>query len=93
MKSDTDREHLEEAQERFATFVDDFASLSLATVDESGEPYASYAPFVVDDQRRFFLFVSDLSRHTGNMRHSGRASLLLIQDEGQREQIFARQRL
>jgi putative heme iron utilization protein len=68
-------------------------SLILATVNPDGSPQASYAPYVIDSDRRFYIFASSLSAHTGNLLGTGQASVLLIQDEGQSPQVFARQRL
>lgn len=68
-------------------------SALLATVNEDGSPLASYAPFAVDEDKHFYLFVSTLSQHTANLARSGRASLLLIADEAHSPQIFARERL
>lgn len=66
---------------------------SLATVSPEGLPQASYVPVAVDDVlRRFLFFVSDLSEHTANLRGSGQASLMLIEDEARSEQLFARNR-
>lgn len=68
-------------------------SLMLATVNSDGSPQASYAPYVMDGDRQFYIFVSGLSAHTDNLLRTGQASVLLIQDEGQSPQVFARQRL
>ena len=64
----------------------------LSTVDEHGQPYASYAPFVRDESGNFYVYVSELSRHTGNLG-LGVASILMIEDESATEQIYARKRL
>ncbi|MEB3313462.1 MAG: pyridoxamine 5'-phosphate oxidase family protein [Cyanobacteriota bacterium] len=68
-------------------------SLMLATVNPDGSPQASYAPYLMDADRQFYIFVSGLSAHTANLLRTGQASVLLIQDEGQSPQVFARQRL
>ncbi|MEM8544441.1 MAG: pyridoxamine 5'-phosphate oxidase family protein [Cyanobacteria bacterium P01_H01_bin.119] len=68
-------------------------SAMLATVNAKGVPNASYAPFVRDNQCSFYLFVSGLSPHTQNLAQTGKASLMLIEDEANASQIFARQRL
>ena len=68
-------------------------SLQMATVSPAGDPEASYAPFVRDETGAFHICVSDLSRHTGHLVASGRASILVIEDESKTTQLFTRRRL
>ncbi|MCK6629248.1 MAG: pyridoxamine 5'-phosphate oxidase family protein [Anaerolineae bacterium] len=68
-------------------------SLMLATVDGQGAPLVSYAPFAVDQARQFYIFVSELSGHTANLRRTGQVSVMLIEDEQTAYQIFVRRRL
>lgn len=70
-----------------------FQSLLLATVSPEGNPCASYAPFVMDADKNFYIFASDLSAHTSNLKTTGKVSVLLIEDEARSQNIFARQRL
>lgn len=79
--------------ELYRTFPQQFRSLVLSTVTAKGAPHASYAPFVMDEQKAIYVFVSGLSAHTANLRATERASVLLIEDESKTEQIFARRRL
>lgn len=73
-------------------FLASAKSLILATVDSDGAPFASYAPFVTDQDGAFYIFVSGLAHHASTLRN-GRASALIIEDEGNARQIFARNRL
>ncbi|MDY6940304.1 MAG: pyridoxamine 5'-phosphate oxidase family protein [Cyanobacteriota bacterium] len=84
---------LEQAQEIYQTFPDRFESLMLSTVSADGIPNASYAPFVRDERKNFYIYVSGLSTHTQNLHATSRASILLIDDESETSQIFARRRL
>ena len=70
-----------------------FQSMTLATVSASGEPEASYAPYVGDNFGNLYAFVSTLSRHTRNMQHTGRASVIFLEDEHACANLFARKRL
>lgn len=70
-----------------------FRSLNLATADSAGEPEASYAPFILDQDGSFCVYISELSRHTANLLQNPRASVLFIEDEQGAQQLFARQRL
>lgn len=82
-----------EIERAYRQFPDRVKSLMLSTVNPDGFPHASYAPFVMGRDREFYIFVSGLSTHTENLKTTPRAGILLIQDEGETNQIFARQRL
>lgn len=77
----------------YQTFPAQHRSLILSTVDGKGNPEASYAPFTQNEAYRFYIFVSGLSSHTANLQQTGKASILLIEDEANSDQIFARRRL
>lgn len=83
----------EQAQAAYATFLDDISSLTLATCSADGIPNASYAPFVTDDDRHFYIYISGLSTHTQNLAATGKASIMAIEDEAKATQLFARARL
>ncbi len=68
-------------------------SLVLATRGEGEAPEASYAPFVRDAEGGFHVFVSRLAAHAGNMLAHPRVGVMLIDDEAESRQIFARRRL
>lgn len=79
---------LEESQH----FPQQFNSLLLATVNASGRPEASYAPYI-KDHGNYYIYVSELSAHTANLSGAARCSVLFIENEAQAKHIFARQRL
>ncbi|MCG6939851.1 MAG: pyridoxamine 5'-phosphate oxidase family protein [Thiohalocapsa sp.] len=87
------RELVDEARAALAEHLARINSLMLATVGADGMPHASYAPFVRDADGALCIFVSDLSEHTGNLRRCPNASLLLIEDEQDAREPFARRRL
>jgi hypothetical protein len=82
-----------EVQTAYENFPERVQSLLLSTVNAAGQPQASYAPFVMSSDRAFHIFVSGLSSHTQNLQANPQAGILLIEDEAQANQIFARQRL
>ena len=84
---------LDQAQQAYATFIESFRSVVLATVGPGGRPHASYAPFVSDERRQLYCLVSGLAEHTSNLQATGRACALFIEDEAGAAQIFARRRL
>ncbi|NEP18306.1 MAG: HugZ family protein [Leptolyngbya sp. SIO4C1] len=83
----------EQTLAEYQAFPQQFRSLMLSTVSADGSPHASYAPFVVDAERNFYIYVSGLSAHTANLKRSQQVSVLLIEDEAQTQQVFARRRL
>ena len=82
-----------EAAREAAALLAGVRTLHLATLSAAGEPEASYAPFVRAGDGAFHICVSDLSRHGAHLVATGRASVLLIEDESAAGQIFARRRL
>jgi len=83
----------EQAAARAAEFLGGFRALVLATTGNDGTPDASYAPFVRGNDNVFYIYVSRLARHTSNLDATGQASVLLIENEADAEEIFARKRL
>ncbi|MEO1401630.1 MAG: pyridoxamine 5'-phosphate oxidase family protein [Cyanobacteria bacterium J06635_1] len=77
----------------YQAFPAQFQTLVLSTVGADGAPHASYAPFVIDSDKQIYIYVSGLAAHTGNLKRSGQASVLFIEDESSTEQSFARRRL
>lgn len=67
-------------------------TIMLATVDESGNPNVSYAPFVIHNGE-YQVFISTVARHARNLLAVPKVSLMLIDDESESRQIFARRRL
>ena len=74
-------------------FLADFCSMQMATVSADGVPDASYAPFVRIDDDAFYVNLSALSTHTGNILSTPRISILFLQAENDSKQLFARKRL
>jgi putative heme iron utilization protein len=77
----------------YQSFTDIFQSVILSSVSKDGVPNASYAPFVMDDTKNIYIYVSGLSTHTQNLYSNPRVSVLFIDDESQTQEIFARRRL
>ncbi len=80
-------------EQSFANFKQSVKTLQLSTLTVEGKPNASYSPFIVDKQGNFYIFVSQLASHTQDLLANPQASILLIQDEAETRQIFARKRI
>ena len=88
-----DEKEFEWARERMAGLLVGQRCCALGTAGADGTPLASYAPVYIDEARRFHVYVSAMALHYGHLRKTGRASVMLIEDEGTAENLFARQRL
>lgn len=67
-------------------------SLIMASCADNGDPDVSYAPFV-RHQNAFYIYVSQLARHTGNLLRQQRASIMFIEPEAESVNPFARRRV
>ncbi len=88
-------------EQDFLKFKKSLKTLSLSTLTEAGRPNISYAPFIEDENGYFYLFLSQLASHTQDLlnhpinqplKHPS-ASIMLMEDEQDSRQLFARQRL
>ncbi len=69
-----------------------FKTVLMATSTSDGTPEISYSPYVIVDGS-LYIFVSDLSLHTGNLKSNPRASLLFIENESDSDNLHARKRV
>ena len=68
-------------------------SAILGTVNSKNEPNSSYAPFGFDEDGNFYIYISELSKHTKNIIQNPKISIMIIEDEKSSQTIFARKRL
>lgn len=83
----------EEALKTLKTFTDDIQSLMLSTVDTECKPFASYAPFVEDEDGNYYICVSGYVPHSKNMNATKKAAIMFIEDEKDAFHPFGRRRL
>ena len=68
-------------------------SVMLSTVNTAGSPNSSYAPCLYcGDSKRFYIYISTLSRHTKNLIENPYLSMMIIEDESKSDNLFARKR-
>ena len=84
---------MQQANSSYQQLMQSVQSIILSTVDELGNPHASYAPFAMDADKNIYLLGSELALHTNHLLKTGKASVLFIQDEVTTAQIFGRRRL
>lgn len=73
-------------------FIHSRKSLHLATLGSDGSPFASYAPFAVGEDC-FFVLLSEIATHGTNLQRDPRASVLVVEDEDNAGELFARVRV
>ncbi|MBM3963646.1 MAG: HugZ family protein [Planctomycetes bacterium] len=79
-------------EKQLQSLIDGCRTVILATASPDGVPNASYAPFV-DYDGSFFVLVSGLAKHTGNLLSTEWCHALFITDEKETVNVFARKRL
>ncbi|MEH2372520.1 HugZ family pyridoxamine 5'-phosphate oxidase [Nostoc sp.] len=84
---------LENIQAEYEKFPEEFESVIISTVSAQAIPNASYAPFIMDDSKNIYIYVSGLSTHTKNLYANPHINVLFIEDEAKSNLIFARRRL
>jgi len=87
--TESERRDLQSTCEQLVTHQQ---TLLLATVSIEGDADISYAPYIRDEEN-FYIFVSELAKHTKNLLDHPQASMLFIQAETEADNLFARQRL
>tara|TARA_B100000886_G_scaffold302969_1_gene233314 strand:- start:183 stop:704 length:522 start_codon:yes stop_codon:yes gene_type:complete len=88
-----DKNIIEEATEEYYSLISSFNSIEIATNNSDGSPEVSYSPAIIDGEKNFYIYVSELSKHTENFLKSKVACIMLIEDENLSDSIFARKRI
>lgn len=83
---------LQKLEADYRALIDSQSTLLLATCSENGDADISYAPYLYCDNI-FYVYLSELAKHTGNMLRTSQASVMFIQPEADAANFFARQRL
>ena len=84
---------LEALQHEAIKFRHECDAVMLATSAADGTPDASVAPCILGDEGRCHVLISQLARHTSNLRARPLASLMWIEDKASSRNAFARRRL
>lgn len=72
--------------------IESSRTLLLSTYSSEGGADIGYAPYVRDGLA-FYLYVSDLARHTANMLSTLQAAVMFIQPEAECRNVFVRERV
>ncbi len=82
----------ERIQKEIIDFTGSRKSLLLSSITPEGKPYASYAPFALGESCLYVL-ISEIAIHAINLQHNPVASVLIIEDENEADDLFARKRV
>ncbi|MBT8433896.1 MAG: pyridoxamine 5'-phosphate oxidase family protein [Gammaproteobacteria bacterium] len=80
------------ARQDFLALRDNASSAQLATLAKDTTPEASYAPCILF-AGDYYLFLSQLASHTANLMRNPELGLMLIEDDFEAANAFARQRI
>jgi len=86
------KDDLKEVFKEYLNFLNSQKTLELGTLNTEGNPELSYAPFVKDEKGCFYVYISGLAPHTAHLKTHAMTGVLLIEDEQQVQQLFARKR-
>jgi heme iron utilization protein len=67
-------------------------TIILSTITENGEVDTSYSPYYFDGNH-YYILISDLAPHSQNIKANSKISFLIIDDESNTKNIYARRRL
>ncbi|RKP55063.1 heme iron utilization protein [Cohnella endophytica] len=76
---------------QYLTFAASLKTIMLSTVDGDGQPFISYAPFVKRDGK-LYVYISRIAHHFRHIENHPTVDAMLIEDESQSANLFARQR-
>ncbi len=82
----------EKLNKEILAHIESRKSLMLASLDQQGAPYASYAPFAYENNC-IYVLVSDIAIHGVNLAINPKASVLIVEDEDSAAELFARKRV
>ena len=82
----------EEVQAEYLALRDSLKTVHIATQSTDGFPESSYAPYLWFEQS-CYLYLSDLAKHTINLKLNPNIGLLFIESEESSRNLFARRRI
>jgi heme iron utilization protein len=86
------KQELEEITRHYHELIVSQQTLLLSTASTNSVPDISYAPFVRDQAGLFYIYVSDMARHTAYLLTNPQASAMFIRPESASANLFARER-
>lgn len=84
--------NLVEQKQAYQTFLQQQKTLMISSITEGGTPLISYAPYVLD-HGKLYIYISRISDHYASIQYSPQINVMLIADEENSPNLFARERL
>jgi putative heme iron utilization protein len=84
--------NLDVKKERYLKFINECKTIVISSIDEVGDPFISYAPFVIIEDD-FYIFISKISDHYKNIENNTYISIMMLSDESKSPNLFARERV
>lgn len=75
--------------ENLNEFLEPLKSLTIASLDEKGFPFSSYAPFV-KYKHKYYVYLSLMAKHSSNLSLNPKASIFFCEDEKDCKNIFGK---
>ena len=79
--------------EEYLAFMKKSKNVYISSIDENTKPEISYSPCVVDEEKKVYILVSELSKRTSSLVKGHNVSLMFIEPEEQCEEMYIRTRL
>ena len=79
---------LEEAMKEKNILISEMKSIILSTNSFMNIPNSSYAPSIQSSDGNFYIYVSELSKHTSNILVNPKISIMIIEDESKSDNLF-----
>ena len=82
---------LEDRAQDYREFRDNCQTLVLSTIDDAGQPFISYAPFVIHEWQ-MYVYISKIAEHYWHLSASKSVNAMMLADESASRNLFARER-
>ncbi|GGE82985.1 HugZ family protein [Priestia taiwanensis] len=79
-------------KEQYVQFLQMRKTVVMSMIDEQGNPFTSYAPFVQQDGK-FYIYISKISEHYAFLEATKKVSVMFLADEQDAPNLFARERV
>lgn len=73
-------------------FLKDIKSLTISSLDDKGQPFSSYAPYVKFNHK-YYVYLSLMAKHSHNLIINPISSIFFSEDEKDCKNIFAKKRV
>ena len=67
-------------------------TMFISSLDENNLPQASYAPYVMIEDR-VYIYISEVAEHYRNLERNENVAFMMIEDESFSENLFVRKRV